>query len=83
MVMRATPSSKRQAREARQAYRQTVRRVRLRQSVKRDKKLDTILSKDPRAVYSDLRSTRKTKTSNIQHLTVRDKVYAGDMVGKA
>ena len=66
--------------EGQKAYRQTVRKVRLKQSVKRDKKLDTILSKDPRAVYSYLQSTRKPKSSNIQHLTVGDKVYAGDMV---
>ena len=70
-----------QAKTAQKLYRQTVRKVRLKQSLKRDSKLDSILSKDPRAIYSYLRTSRKTKTSNIQNLKVGDEVYHGDMVG--
>ena len=81
MVKRDSASSKRQAKAAQRMYRQTVRRVRLKQSVKRDTKLDSILTKNPKALYSYLRSSRKTKTSNIQKLKVGGKVYEGDKVG--
>ena len=80
MVKKSTASSKRQAKAAKKSYRQTVRRMRLKQSVKRDSKLDSILSKDPSGIYSYLRSSRMTKTSKIQSLKVGDKLYEGDMV---
>ena len=65
---------------ARKTYRQTVRTERLRQSVKRDAKLNSILSQNPRNLYSYLRSIRKTNTSTIQSLTVGAKIYEGDSV---
>ena len=74
MVKRHSESSKRQVKTAQRTYRQTVRRVRLQQSIKRDSKLDTILTENPKAVYSYLRSSRKTKTSNIQKLKVGEKL---------
>ena len=81
-LMKKNPSvsSRSQASTAKKNYRQIVRKVRLHQAVKRDKKLDTILTKDPRSIYSYMRSSRKTKTSSIQRLTVKNKVYEGESV---
>ena len=81
MVNRGTASSKVQLKTARKVYRQAVRNQRLKQSVKRDSQLDFILSKDPRKIFSYLRSIRRTKTSSIQSLAVKAKVYEGDRVG--
>ena len=81
MLKRKTLSSMRQLQTARKEYRQAVRANRLHQSIIRDSKLDTILSKDPRNIFSYLRSIRKTKTKSIQSLTVGSKSYTGDRVG--
>ena len=81
MLKRKTLSSMRQLQTARNGYRQAVRANRLRQSVIRDSKLDTILSKDPRKIFLYLRSIRRTKTKTIQSLTVGSKIYTGDRVG--
>ena len=82
MVKHNTPSSKKQFTAARKSYTQTVRKLRLKQSIKRDSKLDTILSKDPSGIYSYMRSTRETNASKIQSLSVgKDcKLYQGKMV---
>ena len=53
-----TASTKSQFECARKSYRQKVRTVRLKQSLKRDKKLDTILSDNPGHLYSYLRSCK-------------------------
>ena len=66
--------------EARKKYRKTVRSERLRQAVKRDTKLNTILTTNPRSIYSYLRSIRKTTNSSIQTLTVGEKEYEGGAV---
>ena len=66
---------------ARKAYRFTVRKCRLSQSLKRDQKLDSILSNDPKSLYSYLRRKKKAKISKIQSLKVGNKVYQGDNVG--
>ena len=63
MNKRETPSSVSQFKAARTGYRQAVRDMRLRQSIERDTKLDSILSNDPRKLFSYLRSIRKTKTN--------------------
>ena len=81
MCKRTSVSSRFQVKAAQRFYRQTVRKVRLRQSVKRDEKLDSILSRDPKAIYCYIRNSRKTKTSKIQSLKVGDKTYNGEMVG--
>ena len=65
---------------ARKDYRQAVRKTRLRQSFERDSRLDTILTDNPSALYSYLKSTRKTKASKIEKLTVGDKTYEGNKV---
>ena len=82
LVKHSTPSAKRQVAAARKAYTQTVRKVRLKESVKRDSKLDTILSKDPSGIYSYIHSSRKTNATKIQNLKVGKscKLYQGDMV---
>ena len=67
--------------QAKQAYRQAVKTIRLQQAIERDKRLDTILTKNPRKLYSYLRSCKQTQTSNIEKLTVRDKQYQGSTVG--
>ena len=74
-------SAKANYENAKQTYRQVLRKNRLEHCVKRDKKLDTILSKDPSKIYSFLRSCKQTKTMNIDKLIVKDKVYIGAMVG--
>ena len=66
---------------ARKAYRDTVRKCRLSQSLRRDQKLDSILSKDPRGLYAYLRQNKQTKNQKIQSLKVGSKVYQGDRVG--
>ena len=65
---------------AKKRYRQAVRTARLKESIKRDSKLDTILTDKPSNIYSYLRSIRKTKAANIEKLTVGDKVYEGSAV---
>ena len=74
-------SSKAQYELAKQRYRQIIRKNRLEQYVKRDKKLDSILTRDPSKIYSFLRSCKQTKTMKIDKLIVEDKVYTGAMVG--
>ena len=66
---------------ARQNYRQAVRLTRLEQSIKRDQKLDTILTDNPAKIYSYLRSCKQTKTSKIDQLAVGEKLYSGCQVG--
>ena len=58
-------SAKLQYEIAKQSYRQIIRKNRLEHFVKRDKRLDTILSKDPSKIYSFLRSCKQTKTRKI------------------
>ena len=65
---------------ARRSYRKTVRSTRLRQSIAKDKKVDSILSSNPTKFYSFLKSTRKTKANTIEYLNVSDKVYRGAAV---
>ena len=65
---------------ARKAYRVAVRTTRLKQNIQRDQKLDKILSENPSATYSYMRSIRKTKASRIERLTVGEKVYEGAAV---
>ena len=55
--------------------------TRLRQSVKRDQMLDSILSDNPSQIYSYIRSCKQTKTSKIEKLAVGEKVYCGEQVG--
>ena len=51
------------------------------QAAKRDQQLHTILSDDPRRLFSHIRSTKSsTKGSKIQSLTVSEKVYRGEQV---
>ena len=66
---------------AKKVYRQSVRTARLELSVKCDKMLDSILSDNPRKLYSYLRNIKKAKTSRIEKLVVGEKVYSGNMVG--
>ena len=70
MLKTGTPVSRTHLKIARKQYRQAVRSWRLRQAVRRDSKLDSILSKDPKKIYSYLRSARKTQNSSIQSLSV-------------
>ena len=76
-----TESAKVHYENAKQTYRQVLRKNRLEHCVKRDKKLDTILSKNPSKIFSFLRSCKQTKTMHIDKLIVEDKVYTGAMVG--
>ena len=80
MLKRGTSSSILQLKSARKQYRLAVRTWRLTEAVKRDTRLDTILSKDPKQIYSYLRSARKTKNTSIQSLTVGKKLYEGTKV---
>ena len=80
MLKRGTTTSKQQLIVARKQYRQAVRSWRLRQGLKRDSRLHSILSKDPRKIYSYLRKSRKTQNSTIQSLSVGKKLYQGPMV---
>ena len=54
---------------ARKNYRASVRNSRLHQSIKRDKTIDTILTNDPRQIYSYLRRSRKARTTKIIRTT--------------
>ena len=76
-ITHPTGNAREQYLSARNKYRQTVRAERLNQSLKRDAKLNSILSRNPRSLYSYLRSIRKTNTSNIQSLSVGTKMYEG------
>ena len=60
-------------------YRQVVRQHRLRDSLERYQKLDDIFEK-PSTAFSYLRSCRKTKPTQIEQLSVGDKLYAGSAV---
>ena len=62
---------------AKKAYKGSVRSSRLQASIHRDSRLHEILSTNPSKVYNFIRSNRKTRTSNIQRLTVGDKTYHG------
>ena len=79
-LRRPTPRAREQLLEAKKKYRQTVRNDRIHQAVKRDAKLDSILSKNPKDIYSYLRSIRRTNISSIQTLSVGDRVYEGSAV---
>ena len=57
MLKRGTPRSQVQLKIARKQYRQAVRNWRLSQALKRDARLDSILSNNPKQIYSYLRST--------------------------
>ena len=76
-----TASNLRQLELVRKAYKQAVRLARLRQSVSRDQKLDTILTDNPSKLYCYLRNSKKCKTSRIEKLKVGEKVYVGNQVG--
>ena len=65
----------------RKLYRQTVRNIRLSQSLRRDKLLDTILSKNPSKIHTFLRSSKQTRSSTIARLSVGKKLYYSNMVG--
>ena len=62
------------------SYKQAVRQHRLKDSLKNFHKLDSILDDNPSAAYSYIKSCKQTKSSNIEKLTVRDKVYVGSAV---
>ena len=74
-LRRPTPMAREHFLEAKKKYRQSVRIERLHQAVKRDTMLDSILTKNPKTIYSYLRSIRKTNTSSIQTLSVGERVY--------
>ena len=76
-----TVSTLRQLDQAKKLYRENVRSTRLKQSLKRDEMLDTVLTDNPTKLYSFLRSCKKAKNSKIEKLTVGEKVYCGDQVG--
>ena len=81
MLKRGTLRSQVQLKIARKHYRQAVRSWRLSQALKRDSRLDSILSNNPKQIYSYLRSVRRPKNSAIQSLSVGHKLYEGSMVG--
>ena len=60
-------------------YRQVLRQYRLRDSLERYAKLDDIFV-NPTSAYCYLRQCRKSKATQIEHLSVGDKVYAGSAV---
>ena len=62
------------------SYKRAVRSVRLKDGIKRDDRLLTILSDNPSSLYSFIKSSRNISTSKIEKLTVKDKVYLGDKV---
>ena len=74
-------STERQLDLARRHYKQTVRGTRLKQSIKRDQMLDSILTKNPAQLYTYLKSCKQTKSLQIEKLSVGGKVYSGCMVG--
>ena len=79
-MRRGTSRAKEELLTARTRYRQTVRRERLKESIERDSRLHSIVTKNPRSIYSYLRSIRKTNNSTIQALHVGEKLYEGDSV---
>ena len=81
MQRKPTDSARRQFERARKQYRQTVRTSRLKQSLKRDQKFDSILTSNPRQLHIYLRSCKKTKSGKIEKLSVGDKLYVGSSVG--
>ena len=60
-------------------YRQAVRQNRLQESLERYQQLDQILD-NPASAFRYIKSCRKTKPTQIEQLTVGDKVYAGPTV---
>ena len=63
--------------EKRSNLRRVSRALRLDSYNKRDKKLDAILSSNPSATHKYLRSLKSNSASEIQKLTVNDKIYSG------
>ena len=62
------------------AYRRAVRTVKLHDNKIRDEKLISILTDNPAALYSFIRSTKKANTTSIDKLTVGKKVYLENKV---
>ena len=59
---------------------QAVKQCRLQENIQSAEKLSTILSKNPSAAYSFLKSSRNTKSAQIECLKVADKIYSGSAV---
>ena len=57
-----------------------MRAERRKRDIDHDTKLFEILSSNPQNVYQFIKRSRRSNTSNVQHLTVGEKVYVGDTV---
>ena len=66
--------------KAQKDYKKAVRLCRVKAGYKRDKQLFSILTRNPTALFSYIKSTRNSTSTVIQKLTVGDKVYTGDRV---
>ena len=81
MCINNTPFTRDQFLKARASYKSAVKMVRLKSNLKRDEKIDTILSTNPKNIYSHLRRIKGNKESKIDSLRVGDDVYYGQQVG--
>ena len=64
---------------AQKSYKRAVRTVRLQENATRDNRLFTILTDNPSSLFSYIKSSKNT-ASNIEKLSVGDKIYLGDKV---
>ena len=64
---------------AQKSYKRAVRTVRLQENSTRDNRLFTILTDNPSSLFSYIKSSKST-ASNIEKLSVGDKIYLGDKV---
>ena len=81
MCKKNTTNSREQFEAARKAYKQTVRKLRIENSIKRDTQVDQILSSDPRKVYAFLKKLKGGKQTKIESLKVGDQIYTNNKVG--
>ena len=81
MCRKNTPYSIKQFRDAQKSYKKLVRHIRVKNSVKCNAKVYSILSSDPRKVFNYLRKIKGGKQSRIESLRVGNDIYTGNMVG--
>lgn len=65
---------------AKKTYHSTVRAEKRKQDTDRDTRLFSILTDNPQKVYEFIKSNRRGSASQVQHLSVGDKIYVGNTV---
>ena len=73
-------TAKEMFKKAQRDYKKAVRVCRVKAGYKRDKQLFSILTHNPTSLYNFIKSSRNSASTEIQKLTVGDKVYTGDKV---